>query len=188
MGKSFRQFMATQHFPCNLREDEAAPSVGAAPPSPGDPDNKTNKYHFDMLQQQLGMDDEGLTAALESDPVEVYQVPDYSSKWGFSVIGPVSAVVQKRPDGNFSITYQLSQKKLMSPKSFILPYKQGQRPIRYEGPVEDKTEIISAEELQDIMTTAFQNGGAAPAGAMGGMPPGSPGAPPTGGMPPMGGM
>lgn len=195
MNRSFRQFMKHQYFPCSIHEQEAAPSIGSAPPTPGNPDNTSNAHHFDAMQQEFGIDDDDMTAALEGEPIQIWKVPDYSSKWGFVVAGPCSAIVKKRTDGSFDVTFQLSIKKLMNPKSFILPYKEGDRPIRYEGSVSDQTVTMSAEELQDIMAMPFEQGGA-PAGmggpAMGGMPPaGGPppmGAPAPAGPAPMGGM
>lgn len=198
MQMSFRQFMKGQRF-STLREDEAAPVGGAVPPSPSNPDDKTNAHHFDALQQQLGIGDDEMTAALEGDPIQVWKVPDYSSKWGFLVIGPVSAIAKKRKDGNFDITFQLKEKQLMEPKSFIRPYGPGMRPLRYEGKVEDQTETITAEELQDIMAMPLMGGGApmgmggGPMGGMGaGAPPMMGGAPAGGGAPmgapPMGGI
>lgn len=169
----------------SIREDEAAPSMGGAPAAPGNPDSKTNKHHFDSLERGLGMDDEGMTAALEGNSITVWQVPDYSSKWGYLVSGPVDASVEKRPDGNYSVTYQLKQKKLMEPKSFTLPYKKGERPMYYNGPVNDETVIVGEEELQDMMVVPFAKVGGAQPGAMGG-PGGAPGGAPPGGAPPGG--
>lgn len=175
----FRQFMKEHPLSCHLREQDGTPALGSAPPSPVNPDNKTNKHHFDALQQQLGIDDDDLTSALEAEPIQVWKVPDYSAKWGFMVIGPCSAVVKQRPDGNYDVTFQLAEKKLMSPKSFIRPYKQGERPIRFEGEVTDQTETISAEELQDIMATPLMDLGQ-------GMMPPAMGGPAAGGSPMMG--
>lgn len=166
--------------------------MGSAPSVPGNPDSTTNKYHLDALQQQLGIGDEEMTAAIEGEPIQIWKVPDYSRKWGFLVIGPCSGIAKQRPDGNYDVTFQLEEKKMMSPKGFIRPYRQGERPIRYEGEVKDQTETITSEELQNIMATPLSQGAG---GAMGG-PPGMGGAPPgmggdmAGSMPapPMGGM
>lgn len=128
MRFTFREFMASY-----LREVEAAPSMGTAS-TPENP-STNNDNHFSMLKQQLGIDDKAFDAYLQSSSIQVYQCPDYSRKWGFLVGGPLNATIKKRNDGNYEITYQLSQKKLMSPKSFVRPYKEGESPILYDGPV-----------------------------------------------------
>src|SRR6478736_6327166 len=64
MSLTFREFVNRRPFSVKLREEEAAPSMGGAPPSPDNPDTKTNKYHFDSLQRGLGMDQDGIDAAL----------------------------------------------------------------------------------------------------------------------------
>lgn len=173
MIKTFSDFLHSKK--CNfVFEDEAAPSIGGESP-PSNPDNVTNKHHFDSLQQQFGIGDEALQSALESDPIQVYKVPDYSEQWGFLVVGPCSAVAKKRSDGNFDLTFQLKEKKMMNPKSFIYSYKQGETPTRYQGSIEDQTVVVSNEELQDIMATPYS-------GMIGGQ------ASPMSGMSPMGGM
>ncbi len=164
MKLSFRSFV-----------EDASPASG----SPSAPDNPktTNRYHFDAMKQQLGIDDDDFKAVLESEPIQIWQVPDYSSKWGFMVTGPVSAIIKRRSDGNYDLTFQLSEKKLLRPRDFILPYEKGERPVRFEGRIEDKTETVTARELQDMLAAPLAQGGAAmPGGPMGG-----------GGMPPMGG-
>lgn len=177
----FRHYVRLNPFRITLREDEAAPA-GGTPESPDNPSNTTNKYHFDALKQQLGIEDDELQAALESDSVQLWKCPDFSSKWGFMVVGPVNASLQERPDGSFNVTFQLRQKRQMSgSRAFIRPYEQGQRPMYYEGPVDDKMEIMRKEELADLMTAPLAHGGAPMGGGMGGM-----GGAPMGGMP--GGM
>jgi hypothetical protein len=162
------------------------------PAAPGNPDTKTNQYHFDSLERGLGMDDEGMDAALTGGSITIWQVPNYFNKWGFLVSGPVDVSIRKSPDGNYQCTYQLKAKQQMEPLSFYLPYKKGERPTYYKGKVEDKTEIIGVNELQDLMSKPFQNmpaGGAMGGGMPGGAPPmggGMAGAPPMG-APPMGG-
>lgn len=150
-------------------EDEAAPAMGSAPSTSGDPNSTTNKYHISALQSQLGIGDDEMMSTLEGEPVQVWQVPDYSSKWGFMVQGPCTGILKHRPDGSFDITYQLAQKKLMEPKAFIRPYRQGERPISFDGPVTDQTETITPEELNDIIATPFKSGGVPAGGGMGGM-------------------
>ena len=168
MKHTFKQFMKANDFFCSFLEQDAAPVMGGSSGAPENPDNKTtNKHHFDQLQQQFGIGDEELQAALEGGTIPIFQVPDYSDKWGFLVVGPCSTTLEMRKDGNFEVTFQLVQKKLMDPKSFIFPYKKGQRPLRYEGKIEDKVEIMNPEEIQDLMTLPYSQ---------------SPQAPPFGGM------
>lgn len=184
MRRSFRQFMKTQKVPCFFREEEAAPPIGAAPPSPENPETKTNQYHFSTLKRQLGIDDESFDAALEGGVIDFWKVPDFSSKWGYLVSGPCSVTVEKQQDGNYAVTFRLKEKKLMSPHSFFKPYKEGERPIQYEGPVEDQKEIMSVDDLQDAVAEPMKNGGVPAGGGMGmGGPPGGPGGAPPGGAP-----
>lgn len=196
MRLSFREFVRSRPIRIRMREEEAAPSSGGSPSQPSSP-GKTNKFHFDSLQRGLGIGDEEMQSALEQGNITVYNTYDYYSKWGFLVVGPTTAVVEKNDDGTFAVTFQLQQKQLMEPKSFIRAYEKGQRPIYYQGPVEDKTENMTEEELQDAMAKPLENGGAQPGGGgMGapggggmGAPPMGGGAPPAGGPPGgMGGM
>lgn len=184
--RRFREFI-------RLTEEASGPVPSAGqPPSPG---GTTNKYHFDALQRELGIDDKAFKGALEGGIQTLYKVPSYG--WGFRVQPPVQATVKDKGNGQYDVTFMLAQKKLMNPKSFLLPYNQGQRPDYYEGPVEDKTEVMNQEELADLLAPAYQGGGmgmGAPpmmGGPMGGMPGGPPGGP-MGAMPPappmMGGM
>lgn len=195
MTLRFREFVRTTAF--RLTEDEAAPAMGSAPSAPTDPQKTNNAHHFDMLKGQLGMEDDDFDNAMETQSVTLWLPQDYSKKWGFEVAGSTQATVKKRSDGNYDVTFQLKEKKLMLPKSFILPYKKGESPINYEGDVDEKTVVMTAEELQNAMTTPFQAGNfQPPSGGMGGpgggmgAPQGGPmGGPPGGGAPPpIGGM
>lgn len=163
--------------------------MGASPPSPTNPDSgssKTNKHHWDTLQRQFGIDDESFDAVIEQGILDIWKVPDYSSKWGFVVNGPCSAQAEELPSGSYRVTFMLKEKKMMRPKDFFLPYhKQAPGQLNYyDGPVENKTEMMTREELQDAMAEPLKNGGA-PAG--GGMPGGAPPGGAPGGAPPMGG-
>jgi len=167
--------MKPERFSYSLREEEAAPPMGGGAP-PANPDNTTNKHHFASLQRELGIEDDDFDAAIESDVQTLYNVPDYG--WGFRVQPPVQATVQKQEDGSYNVTFMLSVKKLMNPKSFVYSYKDDENPLEYEGEIEDKTENMEGEELQNLMVKPYEGMG------MGG-PPGMGG--PMGGMPPMGG-
>jgi hypothetical protein len=175
MTPTFRQFINLNDFPCSLLEQDAAPTMGAAPQAPDNPDNKpTNKHHFDFLKRQLGIGDNEMTSAIESTPIQVFKVPDYSNKWGYLVVGDCTAIASKRSDGNYDVTFQLFQKHIMNPNAFILSYKKGENPIIYKGDVEDETEIVTEEELQDMVSTPLAAASSTPSG-----PPGlSAGAPP----------
>lgn len=168
-----------------------------APPSPDNPDGKTNKHHFSFLKGQLGMEDEDFDAALESGSTTIWKVPDYSHKWGFVVAGSCEADIEKRPDGNYNVRFRLAEKKRMLPHSFFYPRRPGEDPVEYEGPVTDQVEVMTAEELQDKLAEPLKAGGALPvsmggpmdrpgglgSGLMGGSSGGAPPIPPAGGPP-----
>lgn len=198
--RRFREFVRTQPFKISLREEEAAPTPTAAPPSSPE---TTNTYHFDSLQRELGIDDAAFKGALEGGIHTLYKVPEYG--WGFRVQPPIQAMVKDKGSDQYEVTFMLTQKKLMNPKSFVYPYSTGHRPHYYEGEVEDKTETMNKEELADLIVPPLESGGMG--GGMGGMmgPPGMggpmgapmggpmgggppPGGPLGGGMPPIGGM
>ena len=169
--------------------------MGGAPTPPSNPDSgKTNKNHFSFLKRQAGIADGDFDAAISSGIITIWNSPDYASKWGFNVTPPVQAHVEKRDDGSYDVTFLLSQMKAMNPHLFYYAHGQGQDTINYDGPVEDQTEVMTEEELQDAMVKPLAGGGGAPGGMPGmGGPPGAPGgAPPMGGAPggapPMGGM
>jgi hypothetical protein len=164
MTPTFRHFLKLNDFSCSLFEQDAAPSIGASPPAPVNPDNKpTNKHHFDFLKRQLGIGDDEMDSAIESTPIQVFKIPDYSDKWGYLVVGDCTAIASKRSDGNYDVTFQLFQKHIMSPNAFILPYKKGENPIVYKGDVEDETETVTEEELEDMVAAPFSAAGAIPA-------------------------
>ena len=136
------------------------------PPNP----ETTNQYHFDAMQRELGIDDDAFKSYLENGTQTLYKIPEYG--WGFRVQPPVQATVQDKGNGQYAVTFLLSQKKLTNPKSFILPYKDGQRPSYYQGPVEDQTETMNQEELADLIVPPYESqanpmgGGMPPIGAM----------------------
>lgn len=165
---TFKQFMKL------FEDDMTAPSAGV-PKSPDSPESSEskNKNHFDALDN-IGID---VDAAIEGGIITVYKIPKYN--WGFSVMPPVQAEVEKLDDGNYSVRFMLADKKLLSPRAFYHTYNKGQRPAPYEGSVEDKTEVMTKDELQDVMAAPLEGMGA----GMGGPPPGMGGGPPG-----MGGM
>lgn len=184
----FREFVKSKPFSFSLREDDMAPTASA--PVPTDPESgggKTNKYHFDKLQDEFDMDDDAFKGAMEGGIQTLYKVPDYG--WGFRVQPPVQVTVKDKGTEQYEVTFLLNQ---TSKRKMILPYKEGERPIRYEGPVEDKTVMMNKEELADCMVPPYEaaGAGAPPMGGppMGGAPPMGGGMPPMGGAPPMGGM
>lgn len=187
--KRFREFVRSDPFTFRLREEDTAPTASA--PMPTNPDNETtNQYHFDKLQDEFDIDDEAMTGALEG-PQTLYKVPDYG--WGFRVQPPVQATVKDKGNGTYDVTFLLAQ---ANKRKMMLPYKEGERPTYYEGPVENKTVMMNKEELADLIVPPYQAaasgaggmGGPPPMGGpMGGPPPGA-GGPLGGGMPPMGGM
>jgi len=183
----FREFIKTKPIIFSLREEDAAPTTST--PVPTNPESgggqKTNKYHFDKLQDELDIDDDAFKGAMEGGVQTLYKVPDYG--WGFRVQPPVQASVRDKGTDQYEVTFLLNQ---ASKRKMVLPYKQGQRPTYYEGPVENKTVMMNKEELADLMVSPYEAasgaGGAPPMG--GGAPPMGGGAPPMGGgAPPMGG-
>lgn len=171
MKRTFREFVRPQLFPRMFREDEAAPATGSGASAPSNPDSKgSSKDHFGALQRQFGIEDGAMKAAIEGDSIELWQCPDYSASWGFTVNGPVTASVEQVSENSYKVTFHLKQKKLMSPKDFYVPKGNAKALTYYAGPVEDKTQVMTQEELAGLMTAPFANTGAA------------------GGMPPMGGM
>jgi hypothetical protein len=157
MKLTFKQFLNINNFYCSIFEQENAPSIGGAPPSPENPNsnNTTNKHHFDVIKKEFGIEDSEMNSALEGGSIPVFKVPDYSKQWGYLVSGPSFATVVARPDGNYEVTFQLSQKKLLNPNSFILPYKKGETPTKYNGEVKDEVVIMTSEEFQDMMALPY---------------------------------
>ena len=175
MALTFREFMALNDFNCSLFEQDSAPVSGAAPEAPENPDNKTtNQYHFDFLKRQLGMDDDGLKAALEGGSILVYKVPDYPD-WGFIANGPCTATVKSRSDGNYDITFQLEAKYKNNSQDFFMKDKREDGEIIYNPvPVKDQKKVVTEKELQDMMAKPYAGMAGAGAPPMGG-PPGPPG-------------
>lgn len=159
---TFKEFINQFDFECFFKEQEGAPTAGATPESPADPSkNITNKHHFNLLKKELGIGDSSFKSALEADSATIYRVPRYKH-WGFWVVGPCTGTIKQRDDGKYDINYQLKIKSLMEPKSFILPYESGEKPIIYQGEIEDKTEVATSEELQDIIASPIQSTSPAP--------------------------
>lgn len=186
MSLSFRYFIESTGL-FSLRESEAAPSMNSSPPVPNNPDksdSKTNSHHWDSLKRQFGIDDKAFDAVITQGILDIWRVPDYSEKWGFLVNGTCSARVEKLPSDSYKVTFMLKVKKAQRPFDFFLPYNQGSngKLNYYDGPVEDKTEIMSREELQDAMAEPWRKSGSAPQMGQSGPPVGGPG-----GMPPIGG-
>ena len=182
--RRFREFVKSESRPFRLREEETAPTPDAgAPPNP-DSGGTTNKYHYQKMQDELDIDDESMKGAMEGGVHTLYKIPDYG--WGFRVKPPIQAVVKKFGE-QCEVTFLLNQ---ANKRKMMLPYKEGERPTYYEGPVEDKTVTMTQEELADLEVPPYemvkQGMGAPPGGGMGGPMPGG-GGPMAGGMPPMAG-
>lgn len=177
MTARFREFVNAKPF-CIKMEQEAAPS-GVSPTSPSNPDSgKTDKYHFDAMKMQMGIDDDDFDAALEDSVVSLYPPKEFvKSRWNMSIIGMVPAKVSKRSDGNYDVTFMLDTKKSMQPKSFFMPDQTKTKKDAYDSKVIEKKEILNPEELQGMMTPAYRGGGQIQAG----------GGAPIGGGSPLGG-
>ena len=181
----FREFVDIKSFNIRLREGESIPTAPTNPDSSSG-GGTTNKYHFDKLQDELDIDDESFTNVIENGVQTLYKVPDYG--WGFRVQPPIQATVEDMCNEQYKVTFLLNQ---ANKRKMFLPYKQGERPVYYEGLVENKTVMMNKEELSDLIVPPYEN---VASGGMG-MPPmgGAPGTPPvgnplSGGIPPMGGM
>lgn len=165
--KRFREFIKAQF----IREDSAAPNPSS--PVPKDPQSSgTNAYHFDKLQDELDIDDKSMKGVIEGGIQTLYKVPNYG--WGFRVRPPIQATVKDIGNEQYQVTFLLKNE---NKRKFMLPYNQGQNPIRYNGPVEDKTVMMNKRELSDLLVVPYEqitNNSAANAL--------------SGGMPPMGGM
>ncbi len=152
--------------------------AGTESPAQGVPDNTTNQHHFGSLERELNIDD--IDPAFEGDAVTLYQVPQFG--WGFRVQPPVQVSIRKHSEGGegegedlYEVTFMLDQ---INRKQVVLPYKDGETPTIYQGPIENKTEIMTQEQLSDAMVKPYEGMGAM-GGGMGG--------PMGGGMDPMGG-
>ena len=158
--------MKLQFFDCSLREQEAAPVAGTESPAQGTPET-TNKYHFDSLEREFDID---IDPSLEGDAVTLYQVPQFG--WGFRVQPPVQVSISKHSEGGegqgedlYEVTFLLDQ---INRRQVVLPYKDGETPTIYEGPIENKTEIMTQEQLSDAMVKPYEGMGMGMGMGMGG--------------------
>lgn len=182
MRLSFKAFISGQRFPHELKEADsgAAPSSGMGDTSGGEQThNSVKKYASDALD----MDQEEFEAGEQGNAFTLYRMYKYKD-WPFCVRPPVQVQVVPKSGspGMNDVTFLLSLKK---PIHFYLPYRKGEVPIRYNGPIEDRTEEMSDQEVDDMRAQFADKsvGGGMPAGGMGAAAPGQ-----AGGMPPMGGM
>ena len=138
------------------------------------------------MQDELDIDDDAMKGAIEGGVQTLYKIPDYG--WGFRVQPPVQAMVKDKGNDQYDVTFMLDQ---ASKRKMFLPYKDGQRPTYYEGPVENKTVMMNKEELADLIVPPYEAAKAAGGMGMGGPPMGGPmpagGGPLAGGVPPIGG-
>ena len=183
--RTFRHFMIEHRATFNLREEEAAPPGGVDTGDQGT--STTNKHHFSSLEREFDIDDIG--PALEGDSVTLFQIPDYG--WGFRVLPPIQTMVKEiggnndTGDAQYEVTFMLTT---LNRKKFVLPYKDGETPQYYEGPIEDQTVMMTQEELSNAMAKPIEDSGGmgAPMGGGMGDPMGGGMGAPMGG-PPMGG-
>lgn len=169
--------MNRQSFNVVLKEDGEAP----APTDPNASDSQ--QTHNDVTKAvsfNLEIDPEDVKNYDHQDAIMVYKPFKFFKQWGFNVKPPIPATAEHLDDGNVEITFQL---KSLPKQRFYLPYKSGETPIAYEGPIENKTQIISKADFEDIKAAGFDRmqPGMMPSG-MGGMDLG------MGGQPGMGGM
>lgn len=137
MKLSFREFVnGSNDFSYRLREDEAAPPEGTHNDTKG------------AFQQEFGATDDEYDAAMETGTATLYPM-NFAQKWGFLVGMPVSAIIEDGPSENLKkVTFMLRAAYQMNPNKFYRPYRQGERPYKYEGPVEDKTEYMTKSEIE----------------------------------------
>lgn len=154
-----------QEFVKFCEQEEAAPSAGTPTP----PSKPTNKYHFDFLKSELDIDDESFAGAMQGGVQTLYKIPDYG--WGFVAQPPIQALIEPRDDDMYDVTFLFSQS---NRKKIFHPYKAGDRPVPYEGEIEDQTVTMTKEDLSDCITPPLESmstagPGMPPGGPMGGM-------------------
>ena len=173
---TFREFNRKHDTSFCLREQEAAPPGGMGD-APADPQSKTSEPHLDFLGRELNARTEDLEIAIQSGPIPLYQIPDYSKKWGFKILPPIEVYVKKVGEDQFRVTFPFEQLYAMNPKKFVT-VENGVM-VYYQGPVRNEEAVMTREELMNAWAKPLEGGGAGgPMGAMGGM----------GSMPPIGGM
>ncbi len=175
---TFREFIHKYDWHFSLREQEAAPSGGSAPP-PSDPQKKTSEPHVDFLGKELNAQPEDIETAIQSGPLTLYgDIPDYSTKWGFKILPPIHVQIKKVGDDQFEVTFPFTQLYAMNRNQFVT-YRDGVM-YYYRGPVRDEKIVMTREELMKAWGKPLEGGGG---GAPMGAPPGG-----MGGGPPIGGM
>jgi hypothetical protein len=174
---TFREFINKHDRRFQLREQEAAPAGGSAPP-PSDPEKKTSEPHLDFLGKELNAQTEDLEAAIQSGPLTLYgKIPDYSGQWGFKILPPIQAGVKKVGDDQFEVTFPFVQMYAQNRNQFVT-FRDGVM-YYYQGPVRNEKVVMTREELMNAWAEPLAGGGGGP---MGGPPGGMGGAPPIGGM------
>lgn len=140
-------------------------------------DDTDQEKHNDMsgvLQDELDIDDKDMQSYNNTNTFVTYKAMNYSRKWGFIAGGPVPVLTEKIVDAGkrskYKVTFLLTQ---ANKRKFYFPYKDGEVPIRYTGPIEDKVEYMNYYELEDLKSQGLDKANQQM---------------PGGGMPPMGGM
>ncbi len=155
----FRNFM--KNHPVNILMGEE----GEAPP-PSNPQNTHNDVN-QAVSFNMGIDQDVVDDYDQQDALIIAKPFKFFRKWGFNVKGPIPASAKHNEDGTVEVTFNLLQ---LPKQSFYLPYKDGQTPVAYEGPIENKKEILSKADFQDIKATGLdQLQPGMMAGAQGGM-------------------
>ena len=167
----------------SLREE--APVDPNNPMMGGDDSSQTHNRYTTAVQDEFGIDDKHMKPAEEAESYILKKPINFASKWGFLAATPVPVTIKTLVDAGerskYEVTFHLT---MANKRKFIRwPWKKGDVPIRYEGPVEDKTEYMTYQEKENMKAADLQGGGAA-----GGAPPmggdmmgGAGGAPPMGG-------
>lgn len=149
-----------------------------APTDPNNPmmgdeeegEDKHNDYDT-AVGLEFDIDPKHMDTANEGNTFMVHQPMNYARKWGFIAGGLIPVTLEKvvdaGPRSKYKATFHLTQ---ANKRKFYLPYKDGEVPLKYDGPIEDKIEYISYRELQDLKSQGLDQPGGAGGGAPGGMP------------------
>jgi hypothetical protein len=147
--------------------------AGSPPPS-GMGDDQTPNIHNAVKKYSsdaLDMDPDEYQVGEQGNVFTLYR-PYKFDKWGFLVRPPIQVEVTPKSGspGMNDVTFKLSLKKRIH---FYLPYGPNDTPIMYKGPIEDKTEIMSDQEVDDMRAqyaSSQQQGGMPQGMPQGGMP------------------
>lgn len=145
-------------FKVFLEQDQQTPAANQ---------EKTNAYFPDFFGREFSVKQRDFEAALEGDALTLYgdKIPDFG--WPFRVAGNIHVFIEKIDDNLYKVTFPLKQLYRDNPYLFYHRWQEGQRPMYWQGPVEDKVETMTKEQLLDAWVEPF-------AAQLNQMPPSSP--------------